>query len=101
MGYADETAGAIMAEYHYRCGAAVSFEAVSDGYYAQCPTCDEDVYKFELANETEDDWFANICLLFPYALLEEGYGGELVINTGLRVVDGRIVRLVTEEEVAG
>ena len=33
---------------HFRCGTDVSFEDVSDGYFAQCPSCDEDLYSFEL-----------------------------------------------------
>jgi hypothetical protein len=36
---------------HLRCGNAVSFEKVSDGYYAQCPSCDEDLYSFETEQE--------------------------------------------------
>jgi hypothetical protein len=35
---------------HFRCGSAISFEDVSDGYFAQCPSCDEDVFSFELTN---------------------------------------------------
>ena len=33
---------------HPRCGKAVSFEQVSEGYYAQCPSCDEDLFSFEV-----------------------------------------------------
>ena len=33
---------------HNRCGTSISFEDVSAGYYAQCPTCDEDLYSFEV-----------------------------------------------------
>lgn len=33
---------------HARCGELVSFVNVSKGYYAQCPTCDEDLYSFEV-----------------------------------------------------
>lgn len=30
-----------------RCGTPVSFDEVSDGYYAVCPQHDEDLYEFE------------------------------------------------------
>lgn len=30
-----------------RCDTKVSFDEVSDGYYAVCPTHDEDLYQFE------------------------------------------------------
>lgn len=33
--------------YHIRCGKQISFTDVSDGYYAQCSRCDEDLYEFE------------------------------------------------------
>ena len=33
---------------HTRCGTEVSFQNVTEGYYAQCPKCDEDVYSFEV-----------------------------------------------------
>jgi len=33
---------------HFRCNTPVSFEQVSDGYYAQCPSCDEDLFSFEV-----------------------------------------------------
>lgn len=36
---------------HFRCHTTVSFQEVSDGYYAQCPSCDEDLYSFEIVNE--------------------------------------------------
>ena len=32
---------------HERCGTPVSFRDVSEGYWAQCPMCDEDLYQFE------------------------------------------------------
>jgi hypothetical protein len=35
---------------HFRCGAVISFDNVSDGYFAQCPSCDEDLFSFELIN---------------------------------------------------
>jgi hypothetical protein len=35
---------------HFRCGTIASFEDVSDGYFAQCPSCDEDVFSFELVD---------------------------------------------------
>jgi hypothetical protein len=38
----------MMMSNHFRCGAMVSFENVSAGYFAQCPECDEDVFSFEL-----------------------------------------------------
>lgn len=31
-----------------RCGTQVSFENVSEGYYAVCPSHDEDLYKIEV-----------------------------------------------------
>lgn len=33
---------------HDRCDTLVSFEQVSEGYYAQCPNCDEDLFSFEV-----------------------------------------------------
>ncbi len=33
---------------HFRCDTPISFEDVSDGYYAQCPECDEDLFTFEV-----------------------------------------------------
>lgn len=36
-----------MSKIHIRCGALISFRDVSDGYYAQCPECEEDLYSFE------------------------------------------------------
>ena len=36
-----------MSTTHIRCGEQVSFNEVSEGYYAQCSTCDEDLYLFE------------------------------------------------------
>jgi hypothetical protein len=36
-----------MTKTHTRCGEAISFDEVAAGYYAQCPTCDEDLYSFE------------------------------------------------------
>jgi hypothetical protein len=33
---------------HFRCDTNVSFEEVTPGYYAQCPSCDEDLFSFEL-----------------------------------------------------
>ena len=35
---------------HFRCNDTVSFEDVSKGYYAQCPSCDEDLFSFEVIN---------------------------------------------------
>ena len=40
---------------HARCGAPTSFEDVSDGYYAQCPECDEDLFSFETYQNAEHD----------------------------------------------
>ena len=37
-----------MTKTHTRCGEQVSFNDVSAGYYAQCPSCDEDVFYFEV-----------------------------------------------------
>ena len=37
-----------MSKLHTRCGEAISFDEVTAGYYAQCPTCDEDLYSFEV-----------------------------------------------------
>lgn len=34
-----------------RCRTPVSFEQVSDGYYAVCPYHDEDLYDFETKEE--------------------------------------------------
>ena len=36
---------------HNRCGDVISFNDVSEGYYAQCPTCDEDLFSFEVESE--------------------------------------------------
>jgi uncharacterized paraquat-inducible protein A len=36
---------------HDRCDTVVSFEQVSEGYYAQCPTCDEDLFSFEVVGD--------------------------------------------------
>jgi hypothetical protein len=33
--------------YHIRCGKQISFDGVSEGYHAQCPKCDEDLFEFE------------------------------------------------------
>lgn len=32
---------------HVRCECPISFEDVTESYYAQCPNCDEDLDKFE------------------------------------------------------
>ena len=32
---------------HVRCGKLIAFNDVTSGYYAQCPSCDEDLYSFE------------------------------------------------------
>ena len=32
---------------HNKCDTQVSFNQVTNGYYAQCPKCDEDLYSFE------------------------------------------------------
>lgn len=32
---------------HFRCGYPISFEDVTEGYYAQCPHCDEDLDRIE------------------------------------------------------
>lgn len=37
---------------HYRCLSDVSFENVSEGYSAQCPRCDEDLFSFEYGRVT-------------------------------------------------
>ena len=37
-----------MSKIHNRCGNLISFNDVSEGYYAQCPSCDEDLYSFEV-----------------------------------------------------
>ena len=36
---------------HARCGEIISFNDVTKGYYAQCPTCDEDLFSFEVESE--------------------------------------------------
>ena len=36
---------------HFRCNTEISFEQVSDEYYAQCPKCDEDLFSFEVTND--------------------------------------------------
>ena len=36
---------------HIRCGERVSFLDVTEGYYAQCPECFEDVFSFEVERE--------------------------------------------------
>ena len=33
---------------HFRCDTTVSFKDVSNGYHAQCPSCDEDLFSFEV-----------------------------------------------------
>lgn len=38
--------------YHIRCGKQILFTDVSDGYFSQCPTCDEDVYRMETEYNT-------------------------------------------------
>ena len=38
---------------HTRCGEVISFDEVTKGYYAQCPTCDEDLFSFEVESEGE------------------------------------------------
>lgn len=40
-----------MREVHTRCGNAVEFTEVVEGYYAQCPKCDEDLYSFEVESK--------------------------------------------------
>lgn len=35
-------------EIHTRCLTEISYEEVLDGYYAQCPECDEDLFSFEV-----------------------------------------------------
>jgi len=42
-------------EIHTRCLTEVSFEDVLDGYYAQCPDCDEDLFSFEVMQIEEED----------------------------------------------
>lgn len=37
-----------MNQIHNRCREVVSFNDVSEGYYAQCPECYEDLYSFEV-----------------------------------------------------
>jgi hypothetical protein len=32
---------------HIRCGTPVTYDTVSPGYLAVCPSCDEDLYEFE------------------------------------------------------
>lgn len=39
--------------YHFRCGSEISFNNVTEGYYAQCPECDEDLFKFETYTDEE------------------------------------------------
>ena len=36
---------------HNSCGSSVSFQEVTDGYYAECPKCDEDLFSFETYKE--------------------------------------------------
>jgi hypothetical protein len=33
---------------HFRCQSVISFDDVLDGYYAQCPNCDEDLFTWEV-----------------------------------------------------
>lgn len=33
---------------HKKCGKEISFEEITKGYYAQCPSCDEDLFTFEV-----------------------------------------------------
>jgi hypothetical protein len=33
--------------FHNRCGKSVIYTTISDGYFAVCPQCDEDLYSFE------------------------------------------------------
>ena len=40
-----------MNQIHTRCKQAICFNDVSEGYYAQCPKCDEDIYSFEVESE--------------------------------------------------
>ena len=42
-----------MPELHSRCHKPVLFTEVSEGYYAQCPECDEDVFAFEVEIDEE------------------------------------------------
>ena len=39
---------------HTRCLTEISFEEVLDGYYAQCPECDEDLFSFEVTKIEEE-----------------------------------------------
>jgi hypothetical protein len=36
-----------------RCGTAVSFEDVTEGYFAVCPNHDEDLYEIEVEEPNE------------------------------------------------
>jgi len=36
---------------HNRCGTPVTYDEISDGYFAVCPECDEDLYSFETSHE--------------------------------------------------
>ena len=38
-------------EVHYKCSEPVLFDEVTEGYYAYCPFCDEDLYTFEIIKE--------------------------------------------------
>ena len=38
---------------HARCREIISFNEVTKGYYAQCPTCDEDLFSFEVESEVK------------------------------------------------
>jgi uncharacterized paraquat-inducible protein A len=42
-----------MTTLHNRCGAPVTYTTVSSGYSAECPKCDEDLYKFETHEEEQ------------------------------------------------
>lgn len=42
-------------EIHTRCLTEISFENVLDGYYAQCPNCDEDLFSFEITKIKENN----------------------------------------------
>jgi hypothetical protein len=33
---------------HVRCESEITFEGVSEGYYAVCPNCDEDLFSWEV-----------------------------------------------------
>jgi len=49
------TAESLAFEIHTRCLTEISFEDVLDGYYAQCPDCDEDLFSFEVTKIKEED----------------------------------------------